>query len=88
MNFATIVKKEAKKKLDILERQEDGESYRQANDEAKKEVGRSKAHAMDKELETPEGDIKTCIYVYVCMYTQYSDSVNFQVLTTTQRDQH
>ena len=59
MNDATSVKTEAKKKLDILERQEDGESYRQANDEAKKEV---KAHAMDKELETPEGDIKTCIY--------------------------
>ena len=62
MNDATSVKKEVKKKLDILERQEDGESYRQANDEAKKEVGRAKAHAMDKELETPEGDIKTCIY--------------------------
>ena len=28
--------------------------------------------------------------VYVCMYmyTQYSDSVNFQVMTITQRDQH
>ena len=34
MNYATSVKKEANKKLDILERQE----------------------------ETPEGDIKTCIY--------------------------
>ena len=26
--------------------------------------------------------------MYVCMYTQYSDSVNFQVMTITQRDQH
>ena len=33
--------------------------YRQANKEAKKEVARSKAHAMDevnKELEAPEGE--------------------------------
>ena len=28
------------------------------------------------------------MYMYVCMYTQYSDSVNFQVMTITQRDQH
>ena len=28
------------------------------------------------------------VYVYVYMYTQYSDSVNFQVMTITQRDQH
>ena len=26
--------------------------------------------------------------MYMYMYTQYSDSVNFQVLTITQRDQH
>ena len=35
--------------------------YRQANKVAKKEVARSKAHAMDevyKELETPEGERK------------------------------
>ena len=25
---------------------------------------------------------------HLYMYTQYSDSVNFQVLTITQRDQH
>ena len=30
------------------------------------------------------GELPVCI----CMYTQYSDSVNFQVMTITQRDQH
>ena len=42
-------------------RQEKKESYRQANNEAKKEVEISKAHAMDEvynELETPEGEQK------------------------------
>ena len=31
---------------------------------------------------------KHFLCMYVCMYTQYSDSVNFQVMTITQRDQH
>ena len=45
-------------------RQEERDIYRQANKEAKKEVARSKAHAMDevyKELETREGERK--IYI-------------------------
>ena len=50
-------KKGAKKKSDASGRQEERERdiYRRANNEAKKEVARSKAHAMDevyKELET------------------------------------
>ena len=53
-------KKEAKKKWDASGRQEERDIYNwQANKEAKKEVARSKAHAMDevyKELETPEGE--------------------------------
>ena len=52
-------KKEAKKKWAASGRQEDGDSYRRANKAAKKEVARSKAHAMDaayKELETTEGE--------------------------------
>ena len=52
-------KKEAKKKWDASGRQEERDIYRQANKEAKKEIARSKAHAMDelyKELETPEGE--------------------------------
>ena len=54
---AIRAKKEAKKKWDASERPEERDIYRQANKEAKKEVARSKAHAMDevyKELETPE----------------------------------
>ena len=51
--------KEAKSKWATSGRQEDRDSYRQANKAAKKEVARSKAHAMDdiyKELETTEGE--------------------------------
>ena len=58
---AIRAKKEAKKKWDASGRQEERDIYRQANKEAKKEVARSKAHAMDevyKELETPEGERK------------------------------
>ena len=34
--------------------------------------------------------IRLCLFLLscICMYTQYSDSVNFQVMTITQRDQH
>ena len=42
-------KKEAKKKWDASGRQEERDIYRQANKEAKKEVARSKAHAMDEQ---------------------------------------
>ena len=58
---AIRAKKQAKKKWDASGRQEERDIYRQANKEAKKEVARSKAHAMDevyKELETPEGERK------------------------------
>ena len=58
---AIRAKKEAKKKWDASGRQEERDIYRQANKEAKKEVARSKAHAMDevyKELETPVGERK------------------------------
>ena len=60
MKDAIRAKKEAKKKWDASGRQDERERdiYRRANKEAKKEVARSKAHAMDevyKELETPEG---------------------------------
>ena len=58
---AIRAKKEAKKKWGASGRQEERYIYRQANKEAKKEVARSKAHAMDevyKELETPEGERK------------------------------
>ena len=56
---AIRAKKEANKKWDASGRQEERDIYRQANKEAKKEVARSKARAMDevyKELETPEGE--------------------------------
>ena len=33
-------------------------------------------------------DAAVFVHLYVYMYTQYSDSVNFQVMTITQRDQH
>ena len=58
---AIRAKKEAKKKWEASGRQEEREIYKQANKGAKKEVARSKAHAMDevnKELETPEGERK------------------------------
>ena len=58
---AMRAKKEAKKKWDASGRQEERDIYRQPNKEAKKEVARSKAHAMDevyKELETPEREQK------------------------------
>ena len=61
MKVAIIATKEAKKKWDASGRQEEIDIYRQAYKEAKKEVARSKAHAMDevyKELETPEGKRK------------------------------
>ena len=60
---AIRAKKEAKKKWESSGRQEERDIYRQANKETKKEVARSKAHAMGEvynELETPEGDL----YVY------------------------
>ena len=58
---AIRAKKEAKKKWDAAESQEKRDIYRQTNKEAKKEVARSKAHAMDEvynELDTPEGERK------------------------------
>ena len=55
---AIRAKKEATKKWDAPGRQEERDIYRQASKEAKKEVARSKAHAMYKELETPEGERK------------------------------
>ena len=61
MKDAIRAKKEAKKKWDASGRQDERDIYRRANKEAKKEVARPKAHAMDevfKELETPEGERK------------------------------
>ena len=61
MKDAIRVKKEAKKKWDASGRQEERGIYRRANKEAKKELARSKAHAMDEvyiELETSEGERK------------------------------
>ena len=58
---AIRAKKEAKKKWTTSGRQEDMDSYQQANKAAKKEVARSKAHVMDeiyKGLETTEGEGK------------------------------
>ena len=46
MKDAIRAKKEAKKKWEASGRQEERDIYRQANKEAKKEVARSKAHAM------------------------------------------
>ena len=56
---AVRVKKEAMKKWETSGRQEERDIYRRANKEAKKQLARSKAHAMDevfRELETQEGE--------------------------------
>ena len=46
-------------------------------------VGDSIVRKTDARLNKGE-DVVVCLY----MYTQYSDSINFQVMTITQRDQH
>ena len=48
MKDAIRAKKEAKKKWDASGRQEERDIFRRENKEAKKEVARSKAHAMDE----------------------------------------
>ena len=59
MNYAIRAKNETKKQWETSGRQGERDIYRQANKEVKKEVARSKVHAMDevyKDLETPEGE--------------------------------
>ena len=51
-----------------------------------KKGGRCTRKLASSKFKTLEGNLCICICMY--MYTQYSDSVNFQVMTITQRDQH